>query len=83
MVKDKIIQMDNGKSYYVLDETSYNEKKYLIAIECDLEKDDANEEDYLVMELAIENNELAIKRITDDNIAKTVTKMLLEKIINN
>ena len=27
MVKDKIMQMDNGKSYYVLEDVEYNGKK--------------------------------------------------------
>lgn len=83
MIKDKIIQMENGKSYYALEEITYNEKKYLIALECDLEKDEANEEDYLVMELRIENGELTIKRIEDNELAVTVTALLLQKIRNS
>ena len=44
MVKDKVIQMDNGKSYYVLEEIEYQGKKYILTLECDLEKDMVNED---------------------------------------
>lgn len=81
MVKDKIIQMDNGKSYYALDEIEYNGRKFLLSVECDVEKDElVNEDDYHIMELAFENSDLVIKRVEDDNLAKTVTVMLLDKV---
>ena len=81
MVRDKIFQMDNGRSYYVLEEIEYNGKKYLLSVECDVEKDElVNEDDYHIMELAFENSDLVIKRVEDDNLAKTVTVMLLDKV---
>lgn len=83
MVKDKVIQIDNGKSYYVLEEIEYQGKKYILTLECDLEKDMVNEDDYFAMELAIENGELNIKKIDDNDIAKVVVGMLLSKMPNN
>lgn len=83
MVKDKVIQMDNGKNYYVLEEVEYNNKKYILTLECNLEQDTINEEDYLVMQLDIKNEDLHIKKITDNNIATIVTTMLLNKIKNS
>ena len=83
MVKDKVIQMDNGKSYYVLEEIEYQGKKYILTLECDLEKDKVNEDDYFAMELAIETGELNIKKIDDNDIAKVVVGMLLSKMQNN
>lgn len=83
MVKDKVIQMDNGKSYYVLEEIEYQGKKYILTLECDLEKDMVNEDDYFAMELTIENGELNIKKIDDNDIAKVVVGMLLSKMQNN
>lgn len=83
MVKDKVIQMDNGKDYYVLEEVEYNNKKYILTLECNLEQDTINEEDYLVMQLDIKNEDLHIKKITDNNIATIVTTMLLNKIKNS
>ena len=83
MVKDKIFQMDNGKSYYVLEDVEYNGKKYILSLECDLDKDSVNEEDYFVMELSIVDGELAIKRVEDDNISKIVIAMLLNNVKND
>lgn len=83
MVKDKVIQMEDGKNYYVLEEVEYLNRKFLLSLECDLDKDTINEEDYLVMELVLENNDLVIKRVLDENITKTVVVMLLQKIRNS
>ena len=47
-----------------------------------MEKDEIVDEDYLVMELDIVDNELAIKQINDDKIAMIVTDMLLKKFRN-
>ena len=82
MIKDKIIEMDNGNSYYILNDITYNNKKYLLSVECNLEKDEIKEDDYLVMELVIENDELVIKQIEDDNLALIVTNLLINKIKN-
>ena len=83
MVKDKVIQMEDDKNYYVLEEVEYLNRKFLLSLECDLDKDTINEEDYLVMELVLENNDLVIKRVLDENITKTVVVMLLQKIRNS
>lgn len=83
MIKDKIIQMDNGKSYYILDDVEYNGSKYVISLECDLEKDKVNENDYFVMKIDMDNNDLSVKIIDDDSIAKVVVAMLLNKLKNN
>jgi len=83
MIKDKIIELIGGINYYILEELSYNNKKYILAVECDLEKDEFNNEKYLVMEIKLKNNNLITSTIEDNNLAKTVTNMLLEKINNN
>ena len=82
MIKDKVIEMDNGKEYYILEEVSYNGKKYLLSAECNLEKDEINEEDYLVMEMEIANDELKINTIEDNQLANIVTNMLINKVRN-
>lgn len=82
MIKDKIIEMDNGKNYYILEEVSYNGKKYLLSAECYLEKDEINEEDYIVMEMVVENEELKINQIKDNELSNIVTNMLINKVRN-
>ena len=33
-----MIELENGVNYYILEELTYNNKKYALAVECDLEK---------------------------------------------
>lgn len=80
MVKDKIIQMDDGKNYYVLEEVEYIGRKFLLSIECDLAHDTVNEKEYFIMELTLENGDLVIKQLPDKNLAERVLAMLLEKV---
>ena len=80
MIKDKIIQMENGLNYYVLEEVEYNNKKYVISVECDLDKDDIKEDDYLIMEVALSGNDIVIKNVNSEKVAKIVSSILLEKI---
>lgn len=80
MIKDRIVQMDNGKNYYVLEEVEYKNKKYVLSLECDLDKDSVNEDDYLIMELALDGNDIVIKNIDNDIDAKIVASMLFDKI---
>lgn len=80
MVKDKIIELENGINYYVIEEIDHNDKKYVLAAMCDLEKEEVNEEDYIVMEIKIEDDALVTKNINDDNIARIVTEKLIEKV---
>ena len=82
MIKDRIIELENGINYYILEDISYMQKKYVLAAECDLEHDSVKEDRYLVMEVKINNNDLYIVNIEDDETSKMVTKLLLEKIRN-
>ena len=83
MIKNKIIEIIDGTNYYILEEISYNNKKYILAVECDLEKEELNNKKYLVMEIKLENNNLITSTIEDNDLAKKVTNMLLEKNNNN
>ena len=79
MIRDKLIELTNGINYYILEELTYNNKKYVLAAECDLEKETVNDDKYLVMEIKLENNDLVTADIEDDNEATIITKMLLDK----
>lgn len=82
MIKDKIIKT-NQINYYILEEIEYDNKKYVMAAECDLETDSFNEEKYIIMEIKIENNELITANIEDMDLASTVANLLIEKIKNS
>lgn len=80
MIKDKMIELTNGINYYILEEISYNNKKYVLAAECDLDKDEVNEDKYIVMEIKVEGTDLTTADIEDNELAQTITKMLIDKV---
>ena len=79
MIKDRIIELENGCNYYILEDINYNQKKYVLASLCNLEKDYMDEDNYIVLEVNINNNDLYLNHITDTSIVSTVTKLLIEK----
>ena len=82
-MKDMIFKLKNGKDYYILEELSHNNQKYALAIECNLEKDEINEEELVVMEVKVIDDNLIVDEIQDDNIAEEVITLFQEKIQNN
>lgn len=80
MIKDKIIELTNGINYYILEELSYNNKKYILAAECDLDKDYVDESKYIVMEIKVNGTDLITSDIEDETTSKIVTKMLIDKV---
>ena len=82
MIKDRIISLDNGISYYIIEELEKDNKKYILALPCDIKKDDATEEDFAIKEVTMEGEDLVIKSIDDDEVNE-VAVQLLEKVRNN
>ena len=83
MIKNKIIELNDGINYYVLEEISRDNKKYILTVECDLENEDLNNDEFLVMEIKISGTDLIASPIDDDELSKLITKMLLDKVKNN
>lgn len=83
MVKDRILDLKNGVSYYILEEIVYNDKKYVMACACDTKSNYVNEDDYVVMEITINNDDLVLENIKDLEVANVVTKLLIEKVRSN
>ena len=83
MIKDNIIELNNGINYYVLEEISYNNKKYILAAECELEKDELKEDNYIVAEIKVEGTDLVTTDIEDEELSQIITKMLIEKVRKN
>ena len=82
-MKDKIIKLDGNKSYYVLEDAVYNNKEYVLATLCDLEKDTVDEENLNLFEVKIVDDNLVINDDIDDEVAKKVTNILIEKVRNS
>ena len=80
MIKGKIIELEQGEKYYILEELTYNNKKYALAIEYGLEEEIVADDKYIVMEIKLENNDLVTAHIKNPEEAVIVSKMLLDKI---
>lgn len=82
-MKDIIFKLRNGKDYYILEEIFYNNKKYALATEYYSERNEINEEQFVIMEVKIINDELIVDEIYDDNIAEEVATLFKNKIQKN
>ena len=80
-MKNSLINLKNGNSFYILEDTVYNNKNYALAVS--INEDDTNKMNVVVMEYYFENGQIIVSEIADDNIAKTVTELLQQKLQNN
>ena len=80
-MKNSLINLKNGNSFYILEDTVYNNKNYVLAVS--INEDDTNKMNVVVMEYYFENGQIMVSEIADDNIAKIVTELLQQKLQNN
>lgn len=80
-MKNSLINLKNGNSFYILEDTVYNNKNYALAVS--INEDDTNKMNVVVMEYYFENGQIMVSEIVDDNIAKIVTELLQQKLQNN
>jgi hypothetical protein len=82
MIKDRIITLNNNHEFYILEEMEYNQKKYVLAAECDTKTDTIEQENLTVMEIKLIGDNIAADNIVDDNLAGFISAKLLEKLKN-
>ena len=80
-MKNSLINLKNGNSFYILEDTVYNNKNYALAVS--INEDDTNKMNVVVMEYYFENGQIMVSEIADGNIAKIVTELLQQKLQNN
>lgn len=80
-MKNSLINLKNGNSFYILEDTVYNNKNYALAVS--INEDDTNKMNVVIMEYYFENGQIMVSEIADDNIAKIVTELLQQKLQNN
>ena len=81
-MKDKIIEIKEGTNFYVLEELKYNDKKYIFGAKCDLEKDTIEENNFIIQEVTIKDNQLVLNDLENEEEAKIIANMFIEKIGN-
>ena len=77
-MKEKVIKLGN-ENYYVLDELSYKEKRYVFLAECDANEEDLTD-NYSVAEVRINGDELIVNKIEDFEIASVVNNLFLARL---
>lgn len=73
--------VDNKISKKELSCQQNNNKNYALAVS--INENDTNKMNVVVMEYYFENGQIMVSEIADDNIAKTVTELLQQKLQNN
>lgn len=78
-MKNKIVKLQNGVSYYLLEEIIYLDKHYVYGIPCDLEKDELYESMAVILEVMKKQEDIIFQEISDDNITLEVLKQFQKK----
>ena len=79
MLIDKVIELDNGVNYYIIEEMDVKNRKFILGKIVDLETDKVKDNDLIVKELVNTNDGVITVNIEDSKEAEAVTKLLLEK----
>lgn len=79
-MKDKIIKINSGVEYYIIEELNYEEQKYILATECNLKEDEIDEEKLVLFKINIKDNDLIAENIEDQVLAEKVTEKIIEKM---
>lgn len=77
---DKVITLDNGLEYYVLDEMSYEGKDYLMGLQVDNEKEGITN-NYIIVEGKKDiNGNVTLVDIDNVQVLETVGNLFTERL---
>lgn len=77
---DKVITLDNGLEYYVLDEMSYEGKDYLMGLQVDNEKEGITN-NYIIVESKKDiNGNVTLVDIDNVQVLETVGNLFAERL---
>ena len=79
MLKDKIVKLDDGRSYLVITDLSYADRLFVMCSEVDLEKDTINEDEFVVREVVANGDDVNLISLKDDQELEAVTKLIISK----
>ena len=77
-MEDKLVVLDNGKQYCILNETSFKDKKYCCAVEYFEEKEELGE-DYIVFEENVINDSLVLNMVEDEELEDYILFRIVEE----
>ena len=77
---DKVITLDNGLEYYVLDEMSYEGKNYLMGLQVDNEKEGITN-NYIIVESRKDiNGNVTLVDIDNIQVLETIGNLFTERL---
>ena len=74
---NNIYELENGRQYVVIAEENIDNKKYVLVMECNYEKDEINED--LLLKLVTINGDGIVFKNVDEETANRVLPVLLSK----
>ena len=74
---NNIYELENGRQYIVVAEEDIDNKKYVLVMECNYEKDEINED--LLLKLVATNGDGIVFKNVDEETANRVLPVLLSK----
>ena len=82
MFKDKIVSLDNGVEYYIINELIRNNRVFVLGAQVDTKNDTIDKDNLLIKEVVVENG--SAKYITIDNPIEleSISKELILKAHN-
>lgn len=75
---NNIYELENGRQYIVIAEEDIDNKKYVLVMECNYEKDEINDEDLLLKLVTTKNGGVVFENV-DNSIVNQVLPVLLSK----
>ena len=81
-MKDKVITVNPMGDFYVMEEIDYQDKKYVLCHTLEEEPKSETEVELALFEVKIKDDDLIIDNV-DDDTAKIVTALIMEKIQEN
>lgn len=74
---NNIYELENGRQYVVIAEENIDNKKYVLVMECNYEKDEINKD--LLLKLVTTNSDGIVFKNVDEETANRVLPILLTK----
>lgn len=82
-MKNKLLKLATGEDYYVLEELTYDNNKYVIGTIVNRKEETLNENELIIFKVVIKNEKLALDDILDNKLATIISNKFLEKMRNN
>lgn len=78
-MKDRIIKLDDDKTYYVLEKITLDNKMYIMMTEYNMQDDILDTENFIIKEVEKQDDKLALKEIENQELGSKVAMELLKK----